>query len=249
MDALTYLENGQFPQAIVAYEAELKMHPESLGAADGLAASLMGAGQFSAALPVLQKVHRVEMREVPDGLGQALNIACALWCSGDYTGGMLSSSKLLEDFVSKKIRFSPDLAGGATYGAILFFMAALQGNESYILQAETFLEGLQKGKSRSKLKFPIECVDLFFRATTFDKACEAALGTFSYATARNQATKDLQLCQRLGELLFYDGIAYLREGNAEMFKEKMAEVAELGHQTRYFFWYLARSVPQYHTAT
>jgi tetratricopeptide (TPR) repeat protein len=241
MEALDYLLAGRFAEAISAYESELRLDPDDISAIAGLASSYMGAGNYSAAIPLKMRVHDHEKRN-PDHPGQHLYLAVAYWCLEDRHRAMELAHNLCAAILDGTVSMAPDLAGGATFGLVLHYMALTAGDDVNREYALNFLRKLNVKYNRhpSMFRYPVATVKQVLGEASFEEALESATGNRGLAAAQRAAERDRSVMLRLGIVLFHDGAIRRAIGDEIGCKGRMQEVFDLGYQTDSISWYLAR---------
>lgn len=242
MEALDYLMAGRFGEAITAYHNELENDTDSRPALAGLASSLMGAGKYSEAIPLKWRVDKKNKAETPDSPGQHLYLSVAYWCLGDRTRAIELAHGLCAGILDRSVGMAPDLAGGATFGLILHYMAVTAGDDANRDYALRYLQKLNvKYDKRPRMfRYPVASVKQVLGEVAFEDALESATGVRDLVAAYRAAKEDRYIKAMLGVALFHDGVIRRANGDEAGCRRRMQEVFAIGYQTEPVRWYLAR---------
>jgi tetratricopeptide (TPR) repeat protein len=237
------LVGGQFEEAIAAYKRDLSINPEKRGARDGLASALMGAGQYEAAIPLKWAAHEDDVRETPDTCGKLFDLACAYWCIDDRQRAIELAHGLVEGNLARRINMAPDLAGGASFGLVLYYMAVTVHRDDEREYALAFLQKLKAKYDKTPTFFadPKVTVQQLFGSATFEDAVEAASKERSVVPALAKASILRAVAVKLSVVLFFDGIFRRAAGDEAGFRERMNDVCKLAHWADPIYWYFARN--------
>ena len=206
-EALDFLIDGQFEESVEAYEKSLVKNPLDHPSQAGLAAALMGAGRYDEAIPLKWEVHKRDVSKVPDTCGQLVDLACAYWCVNDRSRAIELAHELVAGNLARKINMAPDLAGGCSFGLMLYYMAVSSGS---VLERDYALASLSKFKAKYDKNplffgFPKLCVQQLFGAASFEDALESATGERSVESAVATARPNRARVDDLSVVLFNDG--------------------------------------------
>lgn len=242
MTALDLLMSGRFVEAIEAYRRAVAISPDDLGSLDGLASSLMNAGEYAEAIPLKLRLHEADKAEVPDHPGQHLYLAVAYWCLEDRARAIELVRGLCGAILDGSVSMAPDHAGGATFGLVLHYMALTagdDGNRDYALQ---FLRKLNTkyDKRPTMFRYPVATVKQLLGEVSFEDSLASASGERDLAAAHRAARGNRSTMLALGQALFHDGAIRRTHGDEEGCRARMQEVFDLGYQTESVCWYLAR---------
>ena len=241
MEALDYLRVGQFGKAIPAYQSELRLDPDDISAIAGLASAYMGAGDYIAAIPLKLRVHDHDKHN-PDHPGQHLALATAYWCLEDRARAIELAHGLCAAILEGSVSMAPDLAGGATFGLILNYMAMTAGDEVNRDYALRYLKKLNAkyDKRPTMFRYPVATVKQVLGEGSFEDALASATGERDLAAAYRAADGNRSTKLAIGQALFHDGAIRRADGDEAGCKTRMQEVFALGYQTESVCWYLAR---------
>jgi tetratricopeptide (TPR) repeat protein len=240
--AVDLLIGGQFAEAIIAYEQELSIDPANGPASAGLASALMGAGQYEAAIPLKWAAHERALREVPDSCGLLVDLACAYWCIDDLARAISLAHDLVEGNLAGRINMAPDLAGGASFGLMLYYMAVTVEDQDERDYALAFLRKLKAkyDKNPRHFNFPKVTVQQLFGSASFEDALESARGARSMPEALAKAKTSRRATSDLSVVLFNDGVFRRAEGDDDGCRRRIREVYDLGYWAEPIHWYFAR---------
>lgn len=241
MAALDFFMAGQFKEAIVAYKAELSQYPNDIGSIDGLSKSYQATGNYTAAIPLMERVHE-HQKQNPDHPGQQLYLSTAYWCLEDRQRAIELVHGLCAAILNRTVSMAPDLAGGATFGLILHYMALTAGDGAERDYALSYLQKLnvKYDKRPSLFRYPVATVKQLLGERSFEDALEGATGERTLAAAYRLAERNRSIKLALGQALFHDGVIGRANGNELSCIARMQEVFALGYQTDSICWYLAR---------
>jgi tetratricopeptide (TPR) repeat protein len=242
MSALDLLIAGRFEDAIRAYRELIVVEPNDIGWIDGLAKSYCELGDYRSALPLLYKVDAYQKKNTPDAPGQQLEIGAAYWCLDDRTRAIELVRELCAGIMDRSIGMAPDLAGGATFGLVLHYMALTMSdaaNRDYALEYLRKLN-VKYDKRRTLFRYPVQTVKQILGEIAFEDALEGATNERSLAVACRAADNNRSVKLALGVALFHDGSLRRAAGDDVGCMERMHQVFDLGYQTESVRWYLAR---------
>lgn len=242
MTALDFLMSGRFVEAIEAYRKALAINPDDLGSLSGLASALMGAGEYEEAIPLKLRLHKADKAEVPDHPGQHLYLAVAYWCLEDRARAIELVHGLCAAILDRSVSMAPDLAGGATFGLVLHYMAVTAGDEENRDYALRYLKKLnvKYDKRPTMFRYPVATVKQLLGEVSFDDALASATGEHDLVAAHRAANGNRSTMLALGQVLFHDGAICRANGDDAGCNARMQEVFDLGYQTESVCWYLAR---------
>jgi len=239
--ALDFLIAGRASDAIEAYLQILDRDPNSRSAVDGLASAYMCAGQYDKAIPLKWRVHKWQKAETPDHPGQQLQIACSHWCLGEHSRAMALVHELCMGIIDQTIGMSPDMAGGATFGLILHYMAVTARDDSNVQHALNYFTRLnEQYEQRPNLfRFPKETVRQILGLESFEDVLQATSAR-DLTSALIAASENRSVKAALVVALFQDGVLQRVENNEVRCMARMSEVFELGYQANALRWCLSR---------
>ena len=260
MTALDYLMAGRFDKAIKAYRIDLADYPDDgptissptpryRSVVAGLASAYMGAERYGDAIPLMERVHDHQKAKTPDAPGQHLYLSVAYWCLEDRVRAIELAHGLCAGILDSSVGMAPDLAGGATFGLILHYMAVTAGDEANRDYALRYLQKLNvKYDKRPRMfRYPVASVKQVLGEVAFEDALESATGGLENATgvrdlvaAYRAANGNRSTKAMLGVALFHDGAIRRANGDEAGCRRRMQEVFALGYQTEPVRWYLAR---------
>lgn len=241
MDAFELFTSGRFDEAISILQRELAADPNDIGAVAGLSKCYQEKGLFKDAIPLMERVHEHEKRN-PDHPGQHLQLSVAYWCLENRVRAIELAHGLCAAIVDGSVSMAPDLAGGATFGLVLHYMALTAGDEANRDYALRYLEKLNAkyDKRPTLFRYPVATVKQLLGEVTFEEALESATGARDLTAARRAAEGDRSIMLRLGTALFHDGAIRRAKADEAGCKARMQQVFDLGYRTESVCWYLAR---------
>jgi len=122
--ARQFFVDRRFDEAVETYQCQLQEGPkedkwENLA---GLAESLLAAGRYADAIPLLEKVGDYQSNSHPKALGRQEQLSVCHWMIGERE----RAPQIIKDLViavrDGKIAYT-DISGGVSYGIILCYMA------------------------------------------------------------------------------------------------------------------------------
>jgi hypothetical protein len=243
-DPFDLLRAGRFAEAASGYRA-LRADPSPstrLAATDGLAQALCGLEDYRSALPLLTEVHRHESPATPGDPGRRLEMACAHWCLDERSEAIGLLHGLCADLAKRRVARAPDLAGGATFGLILHYMAVTTGVPEEVDYALACLTTLATKYDRwpSRYSFPVPVVRQLLGQGTFEQALEVARQSPAGLTPTSSPEPDRPVRIREAVALFHDGAQRRARGDEVGCLARMRQVIELSHRADLVRWYLAR---------
>lgn len=242
MKALDYLMAGRFDDAARTYRARLSDNPDDEASASGLAHAYMGAGRYEEAIPWGWRVHEDSKKDIPDSPGELLNLSCAYWCLDDRNRAIELARVLCVGIRNRTINMAPDFAGGATFGLVLHYMAVTADDAASCDYALDYLRALnvKYDKRPTLFRYPVQTVKQLLGEMTFEDALEGATGQRTLREAYRAAKGNLSIKKELGVALFHDGALCRVSGEETGCLERMRQVFDLGYQTEWIRWQLAR---------
>lgn len=242
MDAIDLLMSGRADEAIKAYVEILAKNPDDPGAVDGLASAYMSVGRYADAIPLKWRVHERQRAQIKDHPGQQLQISIAYWCLDDRGRAIELVRGLCAGILDRTVGMGPDMAGGATFGLILHYMALTAGDSDNFNYALGFLRKLNvKFDRRPRLfRYPKETVKQLLGLLDFGDVLEAVTNERDLHNAYEVAQGSRSIKSAFGIALFHDGVLRRLQGNESDCMARMKQVFELGYQTDSIRWYLAR---------
>ena len=242
MSALDLLIAGRFEEAIRAYRELIVVEPNDIAWIDGLAKSYCGIGDYTAAIPLLFQVDSCQKKNTPDAPGQQLQIGAAYWCLDDRARAIELTRELCAGILDRSIGMAPDLAGGATFGLVLHYMALTMDDDATRDYAFEYLRKLnvKYNKRPTLFRYPAQTVKQMLGEIAFEDALEGATKERSLAAAFRAADSNRSIKLALGVALFHDGALRRVSGDETGCMERMQQVFDMGYQTEPVRWYLAR---------
>ncbi|ESW89749.1 hypothetical protein X770_12660 [Mesorhizobium sp. LSJC269B00] len=137
---------------------------------------------------------------------------------------------------------APDLAGGATFGLVLHYMALTTGDDATRDYAFEYLRKLnvKYNKRPTLFRYPVQTVKQMLGEIAFEDALEGATKERNLAAAFRAADSNRSIKLALGVALFHDGALRRVSGDETGCMERMQQVFDMGYQTEPVRWYLAR---------
>lgn len=241
--AFELLVAGRFDEAAAAYRQVLAAKPADAGARDGLAAALMGAGRYEPAIPLMWALHEENLKQIPDTCGKLVDLACAYWCIDNRAKAVELAHGLVEGNLSHKINMAPDLAGGASFGLMLYYMGVTTRNAAEEDYAVAFLRKLKVkyDKSPTFYNSPKVTVQQLLGSATFEDALDSASrGERSLEAAVAKVRTSRAIAADVSVALFYDGVFHRAAGDAVGCQGRMQDVFNIGYWAEPVCWYFAR---------
>jgi tetratricopeptide (TPR) repeat protein len=242
MNALDFLMAGRANDAIKAYQEILARNSNDPGAVDGLASAYMLAGRYADSIPLMWRVHERQKAQTKDHPGQLLKISCAYWCLENRPRAIELARGLCSGISDRTIGMSPDMAGGATFGLVLHYMAVTAGDvgsTNYALEYFSMLA--EKYDNRPSLfRYPRETVKHLLGLASFEDVLEAVSKKRTLDAAYEAAQENRSIKSGLGVALFHDGVLHRVRREEAACMVRMTRVFDLGYQTESIRWHLAR---------
>ncbi len=241
-DPFDLLTAGRFAEAAQAYRLMQADGSKRLAAASGLAHALCGLGDYRAAIPVLEEVHQHDVLAPPGSPGQRLELACAHWCLDERSTALDLAHGLCADLRKGKVYMAPDLAGGATFGLVLHYMAVTARVPEEIDYALACLKTLNAkyDKQPRRYDFPVQTVKQLLGQGTFEQAWKATRPRPDIVVLTQGPEPDRPVRIRESIALFHDGVQRRTRGDEAGCLSRMRQVFEMGHRTDLIRWRLAR---------
>ena len=201
MDAQDLFDTYRFVESAALYEQQLaKGIGNPIANKGGLAAAFMAIGRYADAMPLLEEVGEYEKRRVRGSAGQDDDIAVCRWICGDRAGALEMARALVRGVGKGTVQFAPDLAGGVSYGVLLYYMALSLPSQPDIDLSLSFLRGRTKAKKSSPWPMPV--AQFLLGQLIFPEMLAAGFGTPSLDRVKRSATNDLLTLRQLTNALF-----------------------------------------------
>ena len=202
---------------------------------DGLAESLMGAGQYAEAIPFFEEVSAKRRSELPASAGCQEQISVCHWMAGDRQAGLDIIRDLVVAVRDGTITFT-DFAGGVSQGLILCYMAITLRSIADVDLAMNYLKTLA---SRPRIKnWPGPAALFLLGGLTFGQAMKNAADT---AQSMPEADQEGWMRRYLAPLLFAAGTERRMAGDEAGARKFFTECASLTNPLVEYEWYLAKS--------
>lgn len=229
----------RFREAIEAYKHQIVHGPYNEWVnLDGLAMSLMAAGEFAEAIPPMERMNEHSSNEHPGALGRQPELAVCYWMIGERAKALETIKGLVTAVRSRKVYYT-DFAGGTSYGVVLCYIAATLNAAADVKLALSYLQWL--AKRRYIEKWPGPAALCLLGQMSFDDALKSATGVTDLQQARNIAADDILKCRHLTSLLFAAGVERRVAGDEPGCRAYMAECAGLPNTLCEEEWYFARA--------
>ncbi len=241
-DPFDLLTAGRFAEAAQAYRLMQADEPKRRAATSGLAQALCGLGDYRAAIPFLEEEHRNDVLTLPGSPGKRLELACAHWCLDERSTAIELAHGLCADLLKRRVYMAPDLAGGATFGLVLHYMAVTARVPGEIDYALACLKALNAkyDKQPRRYRFPVQTVKQLLGEGTFEQAWEAARLRPDAVVLTQGPEPDRPVRIHESIALFHDGVQRRTRGDETGCLSRMRQVFEMGHRTDLICWRLAR---------
>jgi hypothetical protein len=225
-----------FEDAVAAYRKQLKEEPDNKwGNMHGLADSLMGAGKYAEAIPLLEEVSANRIRRLPASAGCREQISVCHWMIGDRLKALDLIRRLVLDVSDGTVTFT-DFAGGVSQGLILCYMAITLRSIPDVDLAMNYLKTLA---SRPRIKnWPGPAALFLLGGLTFGEAMKDAADT---AQSKPDADQEGWKRRYLAALLFSAGTERRMAGDEQGARTFFNECAGLTNPLVEYEWYLAKS--------
>ena len=242
--ALQLMISRRFVEAVAAYRKQLREQPEKKWSnVDGLAESLMGAGQYAEAIPYFEEVSANGRGELPVAAGCMEQISVCHWMIGERRKALDLIRELVVAVRDGTIAFT-DFAGGVSQGLILCYMAITLRSMADVDLAMNYLKTLA---SRPRIKnWPGPAALFLLGGLTFEQAVKNATDE---AHSKPEADQEGWTRRYLSALLFAAGTERRMAGDEEGARVFFARCASLINPLVEYEWYLAKSefLPQQQT--
>jgi tetratricopeptide (TPR) repeat protein len=218
----------RFEEAVAAYRKQLQEEPEKKWSnKDGLAGSLMGAGRYAEAIPLLEEVDDHRRGRLAASAGCQEQISVCHWMIGDRQNALDIIRQLVLDVRDGTVTFT-DFAGGVSQGLILCYMGIT-------LRSVADVETLA---SRPRIKnWPGPAALFLLGGLTFGEAMKNAADV---AQTKPEADQEGWKRRYLAALLFAAGTERRMAGDEKSARMFFGECAGLTNPLVDYEWYLAK---------
>lgn len=156
--------------------------------------------RYAEAIPLLEEVGEYEKRRLKGSAGRDDDIAVCRWICGDRAGALEMARALVRGVGKGTVQFTPDLAGGVSYGVPLYYMALSLPSQPDIDLSLSFLKGRTKAKKSSPWPMPV--AQFLLGQVTFAEMLAAGFGTPNLDRVKRMATNDPLTLRQLTNALF-----------------------------------------------
>jgi tetratricopeptide (TPR) repeat protein len=229
----------RFKEAVEAYRRQLREGPDTEWAnLAGLAHSLLATGEFSEAIPYLEKITVHDREPLPGSPGCDEELSVCYWMIGERLQALGIVRDLVVGVRDGKIHYT-DFAGGVSQGLILCYMAATLRAWPDVDLAMNYLKKLS---TRPRIKnWPGPAALFLLGGLTFGEVVKDATGSADLAQAKKVAEKDLLERRWLTNILFAAGTERRMAGDEAGSRLFFTECASLTNPLVEYEWYLAKS--------
>ena len=235
--ARKFYKDYRFHESVVAYRGQLRDAPDDWANIDGLAHALMALGEFTEAIPYLERVHEHGVKSNPGSAGCQIELAICHWMIGDRAAALEIIRRLVVAVRDRKVVFT-DIAGGVEQGLILCYMATTLHALNDVDLAMKYLKNLA---TRTRIQYwPGPAALFLLGAITFGEAVKSATGSADLAEAKTIAERDLMTRRSLVVLLFAAATERRMADDGAGCRILMNECASLTHPQVEYIWYLAK---------
>ena len=227
----------QFDEAVEAYHRQLREGPkeDEWKNLAGLAESLLAAGRYTDAIPLLEKVGDYQSNSHPKALGQQEQLSVCHWMVGKRDRALEIIKELVIAVRDGKIAYT-DISGGVSYGIILCYMAITLHHKSDV---DVAMKYLKKLATRSRIQYwPGPAALFLLGALTFGDAMKNAT---DLAQTKLQGDQEGWKRRYLAALLFAAGTERRMANDEEGAHNFFARCASLTNPLVEYEWYLAKS--------
>ena len=226
----------RFEEAVAAYRKQLQEDPqEKWSNLAGLAGSLMGAGQYAEAIPLLEEVSTHRTTRLAGSAGRREQISVCHWMIGDRQNALDIIRQLVLDVRDGKVTFT-DFAGGVSQGLILCYMGITLQSVADVDLAMNYLKTLA---SRPRIQnWPGPAALFLLGGLTFGQAMKNAADE---AQTKPEVDQDGWKGRYLAALFFAAGTERRMAGDEQGAKMFFGECASLTNPLVEYEWYLAKS--------
>lgn len=231
------MEAHRYEEAAAAYRRRLHAEPDHWPSIAGLARTLLAAGNYRDALPLLLRVDEYERRRLPGHPGRKHELSCLYWCLGDRIQAKQIMRELVQGILDRTIEFA-DMAGGVQQGAILHYMGISTDDSESTEFALSYLGKLSK-KARIKHWPGPVALHLLGRLDT-ESLLAAASGTATMEQALIAVESNILSRRQLCVAAFHHGIRLRALGNDEECLVWLRACAGLKNPLVEPEWYLAQ---------
>ena len=231
----------RYDEAAAIYERMLSVTPDDKLVLAAHGTALLCMGRLHEALSDFQRANSLDQEESGgESSGYSVKLALIHWLLGEHYEAMNVLWRILDDLRIGRVQFA-DLAGGASPGMLLWYMALEKQNSGMHEFALTFLDGLTTKRSLAGLWPGILALFALGRAD-FNDVLRDIGETQNLGRIRKRARKDLYVRRQLCKAHFYLGVKYLAISEEGEYLRQLAECTALENPIIEPEWYIARAV-------
>ena len=241
MDASALFDAYRFAESVIAYEEQLtKGIGDPIVNKSGLGKAFMAVGRYADAIPLLQEVGEYERQQVQGSAGRDRHILVCRWIIGDRSGALGMARVLVRGVPGKTVRFAPDLAGGVSYGVLLYYVALSMPSQPELDISLSFLKG-RVDKAQKPTSWPMPVAQFLLGQITFPEMLAAGFDTTSLDRLKRTAAKDLLTRRELTNALFAMALHCRAIGDEAESLKWFSECAGLVNPLIELEWHLAKA--------
>lgn len=234
--------HGRFAEAELAYRALLSKDPLDVGSIEGLSKALMGLRRFEEPIELLKIVHASYKAKTPDHPGTVLDTAVCFWRLGRDQDARRLMAEVCADVLAKRVNMAPDLAGGATFGLVLLYMADTRADDPYLTIAFDYLKKLNK-KYEAKpyaYRFPKLIVRQALGIVAFEEVLLDEFGNSGLEDLFRLARRSRPDAGSLKDALFFDGVIRRMHGDEQGFHERIVQADSIDYFAGNAIWHFIK---------
>jgi tetratricopeptide (TPR) repeat protein len=237
MDGSELRKAHRYADSIKEYRQHLEHNPGDWAAVSGLAASLMAAGAYAEAVPLLHRLDEDRCESLPGSSGRKFELACCYWCLDQWPAAMELMRGLVQGILDGTIEFG-DSPGGAKQGLLLHYMGVTARDRDAVEFSLSYLRTLAE---RWTIKYwPGPLARYLLRQVGFEEVLLVCSGQSTVSKAIEAARSDGLKRRETCVALFHDGVRRRAEGEQKLCMGRMLECLELENPFIEPEWYLSR---------
>jgi hypothetical protein len=237
MDGYELRKSHRYADSIEEYRRQSKHNPDNWAAIDGLSQSLIAAGAYAEAIPLLTRLDKHSCDELPGSPGSKCDLSCSYWCLDQWPTAMKLMRTLVEGILDGSIEFG-DMAGGVQQGLLLHYMGVTARDREAVEFSLSYLRRLSR---KSSIKYwPGPLARYMLNDISFEEALSAICEQAKVGNPIEAAAGNILVRRWISVALFHDGIRHRIEGQEELCMDRMQECFALENPLVEPEWYLAR---------
>ena len=243
MEPWNLIFQHKYAEVAAAYNEILKDSPDDKLALAARASALLCMGNLRDANSEFARANELDKRKSGgESSGYSDDLAVTHWLLAERSEAMLVLKEVIDGLRTNRVQYA-DLAGGASHGLLLWYMALIEEDDGSKEYSLAFLDELVAKRALSKCWPRILALFVLDRVT-FDEVLIDIGESRRLWFIERRARKDLHVRDQLCKAKFYLGAKQLERGKEIDYRKLLAECAALENPIIVPEWFIAKSVTE-----